>query len=48
MIRQVANVFKSVLFNRIFLYLYTFFPVFYCKINIVKHNCVILVVKNRL
>ncbi len=48
MIRQVANVFKSVLFNRIFLYLYTFSPVFCCKINIVKYNCVILVVKNHL
>ena len=48
MIRQVANVFKSVLFNRIFLYLYAFFPVFYYRINIVKHNCVILVVKNHL
>ena len=48
MIRQVANVFKSVLFNRIFYICILFPPLFCCKINTVKCNCVILVVKNHL
>ena len=44
--RQVLNVYKSVLFKKIFSDLYTFLLIFYCKIDIVRCNYAILISKN--
>ena len=44
--RQVLNVYKSVLFKKIFSDLYTFLLIFYCKIDIVRFNYAILISKN--
>lgn len=44
--RQVLNVYKSVLFKKIFSDLYTFLLIFYYKIDIVRCNYAILISKN--
>lgn len=44
--RQVLDVYKSVLFKKIFSDLYTFSSIFYCKIDIVRCNYAILFSKN--